>query len=78
MSAVAARDHPALTAVVRRLRNDQPAVIAERSMPYGNGPIEGADGADPPAPPSPVPAPVPWPCPIADVARRVADRAAAW
>ena len=50
MSAVAASDHPALTAVVRRLRNDQPAVIAERSMPYRNGPIEGADSADPPAP----------------------------
>lgn len=43
MSAVEADDLPALHAFVRGLRKDLPAVIAGLTLPYNNGPIEGAN-----------------------------------
>jgi transposase len=43
MSAVEASELPALHAFVRGLRKDQAAVVAGLSMPYSNGPIEGAN-----------------------------------
>jgi transposase len=43
MSAVEASDFPALHAFVRGLRKDLPAVVAGLSLPYSNGPIEGAN-----------------------------------
>jgi transposase len=43
MSAVDGSDLPALHAFVRGLRRDLAAVVAGLSMPYSNGPIEGAN-----------------------------------
>ena len=43
MSAVEASELPARHAFVRGLRKDQAAVVAGLSMPYSNGPIEGAN-----------------------------------
>lgn len=43
MNAVEAGDHPALHAFVRGLRRDLAAVVAGLSLPYSNGPIEGAN-----------------------------------
>ncbi len=43
MSAVEASDLPALHAYVRGLRKDLPAVTAGLSLPYSNGPMEGAN-----------------------------------
>ena len=43
MSAVEASDLPALHAFVRGLRKDLDAVVAGLSLPYSNGPIEGAN-----------------------------------
>ena len=43
MDAVEASDLPALHAFVRGLRRDLAAVVAGLSMPYSNGPIEGAN-----------------------------------
>ncbi len=43
MSMVDASDLPALHAFVRGLRKDLPAVVAGLTMPYSNGPIEGAN-----------------------------------
>ena len=43
MIAVEASDLPALHSFVRGLRRDLPAVVTGLSMPYSNGPIEGAN-----------------------------------
>jgi transposase len=43
MSAVEATDLPHLHVFVRGLRKDLPAVVAGLSLPYSNGPIEGAN-----------------------------------
>jgi hypothetical protein len=43
MSAVEASDLPALNGFVRGLRKDLPAVTAGLSLPYSNGPTEGAN-----------------------------------
>jgi hypothetical protein len=43
MTAVEASDLPALHAFVRGLRKDLDAVVAGLSLPYSNGPIEGAN-----------------------------------
>jgi transposase len=43
MIAVEASDLPALHAFVRGLRKDLDAVVAGLSLPYSNGPIEGAN-----------------------------------
>jgi len=43
MNAAEASDLPALHAFVRGLRRDLAAVVAGLSMPYSNGPIEGAN-----------------------------------
>ena len=43
MTAVEASDLPALHSFVRGLRKDLPAVVAGLSLPYSNGPIEGAN-----------------------------------
>ncbi|GAA3104855.1 hypothetical protein GCM10010464_80050 [Pseudonocardia yunnanensis] len=43
MSAVEASELPPLHAFVRGLRKDLPAVVAALTMPYSNGPIEGAN-----------------------------------
>jgi transposase len=43
MSAAEDNDLPLLHAFVRRLRRDLSAVIAGLSLPYSNGPIEGAN-----------------------------------
>jgi transposase len=43
MSRVEASDLPAMHVFVRGLRKDLPAVIAGLSLPYSNGPIEGAN-----------------------------------
>jgi transposase len=43
MSTVEASDLPSLQTFVRGLRKDLPAVVAGLTMPYSNGPIEGAN-----------------------------------
>ena len=43
MTTVEASDLPALHGFVRGLRKDLPAVVAGLSLPYSNGPIEGAN-----------------------------------
>jgi transposase len=43
MTAVEASDLPPLHGFVRGLRKDLPAVVAGLSLPYSNGPIEGAN-----------------------------------
>jgi transposase len=43
MSAIEASELPALHSFVRGLRRDLAAVVAGLSMPYSNGPIEGAN-----------------------------------
>lgn len=43
MTCVDADDLPALHGFVHGLRRDLPAVVAGLTMPYSNGPIEGAN-----------------------------------
>jgi transposase len=43
MSTVETSDLPSLHPFVRGLRKDLPAVVAGLTMPYSNGPIEGAN-----------------------------------
>jgi transposase len=43
MTAVETDDLPALHAFVHGLRKDLPAVVAGLTLPYSNGPIEGAN-----------------------------------
>jgi transposase len=43
MSTVEASELPSLHTFVRGLRKDLPAVVAGLTMPYSNGPIEGAN-----------------------------------
>jgi transposase len=43
MAAGDADDLPALHGFIAGLRKDLPAVVAELTLPYSNGPIEGAN-----------------------------------